>query len=214
LRSLTRKRPKPCHAAEVGAQLWCNCNTLSILTRRHIAGRIVCSHGPDKDTGPYHEHRLGAPAGSILAQRTNKRQGKLGALALFEIGGTRCVISLVGALRPDNRLIFTFTLTTRRCRASGRKRCGFNVHTAELNTKQWWRGLRRGCSRMNPQRAAQGISAPCGSRGEGKLTEGIMPSLSCRADTRPSDTKIRPVRGALRAIVGRCAHISQNVARN
>jgi hypothetical protein len=135
-------------------------------------------------------------------------------LALFEIGGTRCVISLVGALRPDNRLIFTFTLTTRRCRASGRKRCGFNVHTAELNTKQWWSGLRRGCSRMNPQRAAQGISAPRGSRGEGKLTERIMPSLSCRADTRPSDTKIRPVRGALRAIVGRCMHISQNVARN
>jgi hypothetical protein len=44
---------------------------------------------------------------------------------------------------------------------------------------------------MNPQRAAQGISAPCGSRGEGKLTEDVTQSLSCRADTRPSDTKIR-----------------------
>jgi hypothetical protein len=44
---------------------------------------------------------------------------------------------------------------------------------------------------MNPQRAAQGISAPRGSRGEGKLTEDVMQCLSCRADTRPSDTKIR-----------------------
>src|SRR5262249_47558258 len=119
--------------------------------------------------------------------------GELGALALFEIGGTRCVISLVGALRPDNRLIFTFTLTTRPCPASGPKPCAFNVHTVELNTKQRLSDFRRGCSRMNPQRAAQVISAPRGSLGEGKLTEGIAQSLSCRADTRPSRTKIRPV---------------------
>jgi acyl carrier protein len=26
------------------AQLWCYCNTLKIFTRRHIAGRIACSH--------------------------------------------------------------------------------------------------------------------------------------------------------------------------
>jgi len=46
---------------------------------------------------------------------------------------------------------------------------------------------------MNPQRTAQGISAPRGSLGEGKLTEAIARSLSCRADTPPSDTKIGPV---------------------
>jgi hypothetical protein len=46
---------------------------------------------------------------------------------------------------------------------------------------------------MNPQGTAQGISAPRGSRGEGKLTQGIMQPLSCRAGRRPSRTKIRPV---------------------
>ena len=46
---------------------------------------------------------------------------------------------------------------------------------------------------MNPQRTAQGINAPRGSRGEGKLTEGIMQPLSCRAGRLPSGTKIRHV---------------------
>ena len=67
---------------------------------------------------------------------------------------------------------------------------------------------------MNPQRTAQDIGAPRGSLGEGKLTEGIPQSLSCRADTRPSRTIDQTRRVALRAIVGRRMHISQNVARN
>src|SRR5262249_18914410 len=119
--------------------------------------------------------------------------GELGALALFEIGGTRCVISLVGALRPDNRSICTFTLTTRPCPASGPKRCGFNVPTAELNMKRWWSGSRRDFSRMNPPKNPPAASAPRGLLGDGKLTEGLMQFLRCRADRLPSDTKIRPV---------------------
>ena len=137
-----------------------------------------------------------ARARRLARPRAPNRQaaGELRATtSFFEIGGSRCVISLVGALRLDNRLICTFTLTTQPCPASGPERCGFNVHTAESNMKRWWSGSRRGYSRMNPQRNPQGISVPRGSLGEGKLTEGIMQSLSCRADRRPSDAKIRPV---------------------
>src|SRR5262245_28229231 len=184
---------KSCRAADVGARLWCNYNTLSILKWRHIAGRIVCSHVTHEDMGLIMSI---AWACRLACPRAPNQQaaGELGALALFfEIGGTRCVISLVGARRPDNRLIFSFTLTTRPCLTSGPKRCGFNVHTAELSMKQQWSGSRRGYSRMNPRRNAQGTSVPRGSLGKGKLTEGIMQSLSCRADRRPSDTKIRSV---------------------
>jgi hypothetical protein len=46
---------------------------------------------------------------------------------------------------------------------------------------------------MNPQKNPQGVSAPRGLLGDRKLMEGIMQFLRCRADTRPSDTKIRPV---------------------
>jgi hypothetical protein len=67
---------------------------------------------------------------------------------------------------------------------------------------------------MNPQRTAQGISAPRGSRGEGRLTQGIMQPLSCRAGRRPSRTKIQTGRVALMALVGHYAHIGQNIARN
>ena len=71
---------------------------------------------------------------------------------------------------------------------------------------------------MNPQGTAQGISAPRGARGEGKLTKGIRQSSSSRA-RRPSRTKItrttiRPVAAPLVVLVGHCAHISQNVARD
>src|SRR5262245_49407539 len=160
---------KSCRAADVGARLWCNYNTLSILKWRHIAGRIVCSHVTHEDMGLIMSI---AWACQLACPRAP---------------------SLVGARRPDNRLIFTFTLTTRPCLTSGPKRCGFNVHTAELSMKQQWSGSRRGYSRMNPRRNAQGTSVPRGSLGKGKLTEGIMQSLSCQADRRPSDTKIRSV---------------------
>jgi hypothetical protein len=46
---------------------------------------------------------------------------------------------------------------------------------------------------MNPQKNPQGGSAPRGLLGDRKLMEGIMQFLRCRADTRPSDTKVRPV---------------------
>jgi hypothetical protein len=59
--------------------------------------------------------------------------------------------------------------------------------------KRWWSGSRRGFSRMNPQKNPQGVSAPRGLLGDRKLMEGIMQFLRCRADTRPSDTKIRAV---------------------
>ena len=157
-----------------------------------MRGELLACMWTHKDTGLVRPS-LGRAGWLGLAHRTNQQHENREQLAVFLIGGTRCVISLVGALRPGNRLICTFTLTTRPCPASGPKRCGFNVPTAELNMKRRWSGSRRGCSRMSRQRNPRGIGAPRGLLGDRKLMEGIMQFLRCPADTRPSDTKIRPV---------------------
>ena len=78
---------KSCRAADVGARLWCNYNTLSILKWRHIAGRIVCSHVTHEDMGLIMSI---AWACRLACPRAPNQQaaGELGALALFfEIGG-------------------------------------------------------------------------------------------------------------------------------
>ena len=52
-----RTRSKSCHAINSDAQLWCYCNTLSILTWRHNAGRIVCLHVDAQGHGPCEDYR-------------------------------------------------------------------------------------------------------------------------------------------------------------
>jgi hypothetical protein len=44
---------------------------------------------------------------------------------------TRCVVSLVGAVRPDSRLIFSFMSTAPPWPVSGPMCCAFNARTAE-----------------------------------------------------------------------------------
>jgi hypothetical protein len=157
-----------------------------------MRGELLACMWTHKDMGLV---RTIARARRLARPRAPDQQAarELRATSSFLDWGTRCVISLVGALRPDNRSICTFTLTTRPCPASGPKRCGFNVPTAELNMKRWWSGSRRSFSRMNPKKNPQGVGAPRGLLGDRKLMEGIMQFLRCRADTRPSDTKIRAV---------------------
>jgi hypothetical protein len=57
LRSNTRTRSKSCHAVNFGAQLWCYCNTLSILKWRHNTGRIAWLHVDAQGRGPCQDHR-------------------------------------------------------------------------------------------------------------------------------------------------------------
>src|SRR5215471_7704497 len=98
--------------------------------------------------------------------------------AHFTNDATRYVISLVGALRPESRLIFTFTLMTRPCPASGASQCGSNVRTAELNMRRRWSGLPRSHSPSNLlKRNAQGIRRPRACL-RGQANGGCHPVLS------------------------------------
>ena len=72
---------------------------------------------------------------------------------------------LIGwCLKPDSRLIFSFTLTTRPWPAFGPMRCGFDVRTAELNTRRRWSGLPRGHSRSSFLKRMGGCDAVLGLR--------------------------------------------------
>src|SRR6516162_1580213 len=96
----------------------------------------------------------------------------------------RCVISLVGALRLDSRLIFTFTLMTRPCPASGASQCGSNVRTAELNMRRRWAAWLEATLARTPSnethKASGGRAPVCAS----KLTGAVMQCLACRVDNK------------------------------
>src|SRR4029077_5509579 len=95
---------------------------------------------------------------------------------------TRCVVSRVGAVRRDSRLIFSFMSTMQPLPVSGPMCCAFNAPTAEPNMRLRCSGLPRSHSRSSPARheasALRGdrwhkVGDPRGGAGE------ALPSARC-----------------------------------
>jgi hypothetical protein len=158
-------------------QLWCCRNTLTILKESPTAERIAwfatqsiqhrglaMSIAGLTSTEQTTAIRAVSPANDVRALITNHLG--IASVVLPMKGGswaTRCVVSLVCAVRPDSRLIFSFMSTTPHWPASGPMCCAFNAHTAEPNMRRRWTGLPQSHSRSKAANETHRVSAPRGS---------------------------------------------------
>jgi acyl carrier protein len=125
---------------------------------RHI--EVLDNERRRRDVAPVVRNLFGPRLARAVKSTKQQKGCEEAALFFLRVAGD-AMCNLIGwCPETRRRLIFSFTLTTRPCSASGPTWYAFSVRTVELNMRQRWSGLPRGHSRLNVlKRSARGMGA-------------------------------------------------------